>query len=87
MSEDNRITPVDPLAADPMAQLYADMAEVLEEQARHTQILKMIASQSMAVHSEVPKLHKRIDRIVTVQAWFPTAAIVLALLVRVLFLR
>lgn len=85
--EDDRPTPVDPLARDPMGQLYQDMAAVLAEQAKHTAYLERIASQSLMLHEEIPKLHKRIDRIVMVQAWLPTAAITLALLVRVLFLR
>lgn len=46
-----------------------------------------IADQGMLQNEEIPKIHKRIDRVVLFQAWFPTAAITVAIIVRLVFMR
>ncbi len=46
-----------------------------------------IADNGQAIIDAVPKLEKRMRRIELFQAWFPTAAITIAIIARVLWLR
>jgi hypothetical protein len=46
-----------------------------------------IANNGSLVMAEIPKLRQEIARIRLFQAWFPTAAITLAIIVRLVWLR
>ncbi len=57
--------------------------EVRELQAQ----CKRIADNGMLQNEEIPKLRKEMKKITLFQAWFPTAAISIAIIVRLMFLR
>jgi hypothetical protein len=46
-----------------------------------------IADNGMLLNAEIPKLWKRMHRLELFQAWFPSIAIVLAIVTRFFFLR
>ncbi len=48
---------------------------------------KRIADNGMLQNEEIPKLRKEMNKITLFQAWFPTAAISIAIIVRLVFLR
>jgi hypothetical protein len=83
--EDDRITPVEPHS--PIEQLYVDMAEVKLLVSRQTEILVKMNDRALEAYQEVPKLRAEIRALHLWHAWFPTAVVVAALLVRMLFLR
>lgn len=57
--------------------------EVRELQAQ----CRRIADQGMIQNEEIPKLRKEMRRITLFQTWFPTAAITVAIIVKLVFLR
>lgn len=75
---DSDKTPVD--GRDPITQLVDEMREMKV----HCQ---KIADSGMLLSQEIPKIQAEIRRIWFFQAWFPTAAITVALIVKLLFLR
>ncbi len=69
-------TPVD----GPMTQLYEEMRDLKLHCMR-------VADSAMLASAEIPALKAQIRRITLFQAWFPTAAITVAIIVRLLWLR
>ena len=71
----DEITPVNGI------QILIHEVREMQEQCRR------IADNGMLQNEELPKLKKRIDRVTLFQAWFPTAAISIAIIVRLVFMR
>lgn len=75
---DPDITPID--GRDPMTQLYEEVRDLKIHCMR-------LADAALVATSEIPRLKEEIRRIKLFQAWFPTAAITVALLIKLLLLR
>jgi len=76
--KDDDKTPVD--GKDPMTQLYEEMRDLKIHCMR-------VADSALLASSEIPKIKAEIRRIKLFQAWFPTAAITVALIAKLLFMR
>ena len=71
-------TPVD--GRDPMTQLYDEMRELKLHCIR-------VGDAALLATAKIPVIERKIRRLELFHAWFPTAAITVALIVRLLFLR
>lgn len=75
MSDDNEVTPVNGI------QLLVSEVRELKAQCQR------IADQGLQQNEEIPKLRREMRRLTLFQAWFPTAAITVAIIVRLIWLR
>lgn len=75
MSSSDEVTPVEGIQV-----LIREVRE-LQEQCRR------IADNGLLQNAEIPKLQEQMRRLTLFQAWFPTAAITVAIIVRLVFLR
>lgn len=75
MSSDSEITPVNGI------QVLIHEVRDLKAQCQR------IADTGLLQSQEIPKLRTEMNRLKLFQAWFPTAAITIAIVVRLVFLR
>ena len=75
---DSDKTPID--GRDPITQLVDEMREMKV----HCQ---KIADSGLLMNAELPRLKASLNRVWMFQVWFPTVAITVALLVRILWIK
>ena len=92
MNEDERKTPVDGFhltgqKAHTLEEILETVHEVLNE-SRDIKLYSQRACESaLAIAARIPQLEKEVARLRLFQAWFPTDAIAVAIIVRLIWLR
>jgi hypothetical protein len=90
--QDDRPTPVEgvPVTGQnfiTLEHILETVHEVLNESRDIKRYSQSACESALKVVSRIPELEKRIDRIVLFQAWFPTALVTVAIIVRIVWLR
>jgi hypothetical protein len=90
--QDDRPTPVEgvPVTGQnfiTLEHILETVHEVLDSSRAIQKYSKTACDSALKVAARLPELEKRLDRIVLFQAWFPTALVTAAIIVRIVWLR